>query len=48
MEFSYQGHYIGAVRFRQMVLTDRGWVIAEVAHYWDDVQFFIPLGPMRR
>ena len=48
VEFSYQGHYIGAVRFRQMVLTDRGWVLAEVARYRDDVQSLVPLGLMRR
>ncbi|NBC00952.1 MAG: hypothetical protein GVY15_08855 [Bacteroidetes bacterium] len=48
VDFTYQGHYLGAVRFREMILTDRGWVLAEVARYQDDVQSLVPLGLMRR
>jgi len=48
VDFTYQGHYLGAVRFREMVLTGRGWVLAEAARYQDDVQSLVPLGLMRR
>ena len=48
VEFSYQDHYISALLFRNTILTDRGWVLAEVSRYRDDVQRLVPLGIMRR
>ena len=48
VEFSYQDHYFGAVLFRQMVLTDRGWVLAEAARHRQDIIDLVPLGLMRR
>jgi hypothetical protein len=47
VEYTYQDHYFGAVRFREMVKTDRGWVLAEVARYQDDVKSLVPIGLRR-
>jgi len=48
VQYTYQGHYIGAILFRKMIRTDRGWVLAERSRYRDDVQTLVPLGIMRR
>lgn len=48
VEYTYQDHYLGALLFREMIKTDRGWVLAERSRYRDDVQRLVPLGLSRR
>ena len=48
VEYTYQGHYIGGVLFRQMIKTERGWVLSERSRYRDDVERLVPLGLSRR
>jgi len=48
VEYTFRDHYIGSVLFREMIKTDRGWVLAERARYRDDVASLVPLGVPRR
>jgi len=48
VEYTYQDHYLGALLFREMIKTDRGWVLAERSRYRDDVERLVPLGMSRR
>jgi len=48
VEYTYQDHYLGALLFREMIKTDRGWVLAERSRYRDDVERLFPLVISRR
>lgn len=48
VEYTYQDHYLGGILFREMIKTDRGWVLAERSRYQDDVERLVPLGMSRR
>jgi hypothetical protein len=48
VEYTYQDHYLGSILFREMIKTDRGWVLAERSRYQDDVERLVPLGMSRR
>jgi len=48
VEYTYQDHYLGGILFREMIKTDRGWVLAERSRYRDDVERLVPLGLSRR
>jgi hypothetical protein len=47
VDYTFQGHYISAIGFRDMIKTDRGWVLAESSRHRDDVQRPIPVGIAR-
>jgi len=47
VDYTFQGHYISAIGFRDMIKTDRGWVLAEPSRHRDDVQRLIPVGATR-
>lgn len=49
VEYSYQDHYLGAILFRRMIKTDRGWVfVGRTLRNANDVTDLIPLGMSRR
>jgi hypothetical protein len=48
VEYTFRDHYIGSVLFREMIKTDRRWVLAERSLYRDDVASLVPLGGPRR
>jgi hypothetical protein len=48
VEYTHQDHYLGGILFREMIKSDRGWVLAECSRYRDDVGRLVPLGLSRR
>jgi len=49
VEYSYQDHYLGAILFRRMIRTDRGWVfVGRTLRNANDVTELVPLGVSRR
>lgn len=48
VEYTFRDQYIGSVLFREMIKTDRGWVLAERVRYRDDVASLVPLGVPRQ
>ena len=49
VEYTYQDHYLGALLFREMIKTDRGWVLVErTSLNYNDVGDLVPLGISRR
>ena len=49
VEYTYQDHYLGGILFREMIKTERGWVLVErTSLNYNDVGDLVPLGISRR
>lgn len=49
VQYTYQDHYMGSILFRQMIKTERGWVlVGRTIRNYNDVGDLVPLGMSRR